>query len=123
MARRAAEGATVSAEDTTRQVAALREELREAIAAGVIAVEPSESGRLRMSEVTRALLAALSKRSADGSTVSLARNAKGDTQITVSVRTGDTVGVDTAAEASAEAVRLYDALRELYPMNAEPTRG
>jgi hypothetical protein len=113
----------VSAEDTARQVAALREELREAIAAGRVSVEPTESGRLRMSEVTRSLLAALSKTGGEHSTVKLTRNAKGDTQIEVSVRTGDTPEVETAADAMAEAVRLYDSLREVYPMNEEPTRG
>jgi hypothetical protein len=112
----------VSAEDTARQVAAMREELRDAIDAGRLQVEPSESGRLRLSEVTRALLAALSKTGGEHSTVKLTRNAKGDTQIEVSVRTGDSPEVETAADAMAEAVRLYDNLREVYPMNAEPAR-
>lgn len=113
----------MSSEETSYQVAALRDELREAIAAGRLQVEPTESGRLRMSEVTRALLAALAKHGGEHSTVKLTRNAKGDTQVEVSVRTGDTEDVVTVDDAAAKAVEVYDRLRLLYPMNGEPTRA
>jgi hypothetical protein len=113
----------MSAEDTARQVAALREELRELVAAGRLQVEPAESGRLRMSDVTRALLAALAKTGGEHSTVKLTRNAKGDTQIEVSVRTGDTEDVVSVDEAAAKAAEVYDRLRLVYPASSEPDRG
>ena len=103
----------MSAEDTTRQVAALREEMRELV----------ESGRLRISEVTRALLAALSKTGGEHSTVRLTRNARGDTQIEVFVSTRATEGVVTVDEAVAQAVEVYDRLRAVYPMSSEPNRA
>lgn len=112
----------MSAEDTARQVAALRDELRELAASGRLQVEPAESGRLRMSDVTRALLAALSKTGGEHSTVKLARNARGDTQVEVSVRTGDTEAIVSVDDAAAKAVEVYDRLRLLYPINTEPRR-
>lgn len=113
----------MSAEDTARELAGLRAELRELIRAGRLDVEPSDSGRLRMSDVTRALLAALSKTGGEHSTVKLTRNAKGDTQIEVSVRTGDTEGVVTVDDAAAKALDVYDRLRLVYPLNTEPDRA
>lgn len=113
----------MSTEDTARQVAALREELRDMLASGRLEAIVPEARSLTRAEIMRGLLAAIGKTGGEHSTVKLTRNAKGDTQIEVSVRTGDTPGVETAADASAEAVRLYDNLRELYPMLTEPGRG
>lgn len=113
----------MSAEDTTRQVAALREELRALVDAGTIRVDDPLRRRVTNAELVRGLIDAVTKTGGEHSTIKLTRNAKGDTQIEVSVRTGDSPEVVTAADAVAEAVRLYDNLRELYPMSAEPTRA
>lgn len=112
----------MSAEDTGRQLAALRDELREFAAAGRLRVDPSDSGRLRLSDVTRALLAAVSKTGGEHSTVRLTRNARGDTQIEVYVRTGDADDVTTVDEAAAKAADVYDRLALVYPHNGGPNR-
>jgi hypothetical protein len=62
-------------------------------------------------------LHALNRGGQDHSTIELSRNAKGDTQIRVSVRTGEG-GVETVDEARAKATEQYEHLRELYPMAA-----
>lgn len=113
----------MSAEDTARQVAALREELRELVASGRIEVAEAGARSITRAEILRGLIAALNKTGGEHSTVRLSRNAKGDTQIEVSVRTGDSPAIETAADASAEAVRIYTNLRELFPMNAGPLDG
>lgn len=113
----------MNSEDTARQVAALREELRELVASGRLQVEPAEPGRVRNAEVLRGLLAALTRTGGEHSTVRISRNARGDTQFEVSVRTGDTAAIASAADAAAEATRLYDNLRELYPLQAGPERA
>lgn len=75
------------------------------------AVVPAEKPkRLTLSEIVVALLA----RGGEHSSVKLSRNAKGDTQIEVTVRSGDQ-DVPTVDEASEKAAELYDALRERYP--------
>lgn len=51
----------------------------------------------------------------DQTTVELSHNAKGDTQIAVQVRTGEDGDVQTWAQASAAATKLYDELRSKYP--------
>lgn len=112
----------MSAEDTARQVAALREELRELVASGRIAVDDAHARSITRAEILRGMLSALNKTGGEHSTIRLTRNAKGDTQIEVSVRTGDSPAIETAADASAEAVRLYENLRELFPMAGGPER-
>jgi hypothetical protein len=72
--------------------------------------------RLTLSEIVTQLLA---RSSGERSTVSLARNARGVTQIEVIVRTGDTEHVRTAADAEREAVAIYDRLRATYPLPPE----
>jgi hypothetical protein len=71
--------------------------------------------RVTLSEVVRALL---ERGSSEHSSVTLSRNARGETQIEVVVRTGDTGGVQTVAEAELLAVAVYDRLRGSYPFNA-----
>jgi hypothetical protein len=73
--------------------------------------------RLTQSEIVERLLHALNRGGQDHSTIELSRNAKGDTQIRVSVRTGEG-GVETVDEARAKATEQYEHLRELYPMAA-----
>lgn len=69
--------------------------------------------RLSLSEIVELLL---SKGGGEHSSVSLTRNAKGETQIEVTVRTGDSGEITTAAQAAAEARTIYDRLRSAYPM-------
>jgi hypothetical protein len=71
--------------------------------------------RLSQSEIVERLLHALNRGGQEHSSVELTRNAKGDTQIRVSVRTGDE-GVETVEQARMKATEQYDHLRDLYPM-------
>jgi hypothetical protein len=74
--------------------------------------------RLTLSQVVESQLAALNRAGGEHSSVKLTRNAKGDTQIEVTVRTGDEAHLMTVADASNQARAIYDALRELYPIAA-----
>jgi hypothetical protein len=77
--------------------------------------------RLTQSQIVERLLHALNRGGQDHSTIELSRNAKGDTQIRVSVRTGEG-GVETVEEARAKATEQYDHLRELYPLAPVTTK-
>jgi len=112
----------VTSEDVSREVRALRGELRAAVADGKVAGEPDKAKRLSLSEILAAHLAAMNRSSSEHSSVRLARNARGDTQVEVVVRTGDSPDVSTVDECAAKAADVYDRLRLIYPMNAEPTR-
>jgi hypothetical protein len=70
------------------------------------------SKRLTLSEIVERLL---SRGSGERSSVSLTRNAKGETQIEVVVRTNDETET-TIDQALAKAVDVYDQLRRQYPM-------
>lgn len=66
--------------------------------------------------LSRALELALSRKTGASSTVTLSRNSKGETQIEVSVATGDGDGLPaTPLAADAEARRIYNRLCEDYP--------
>jgi hypothetical protein len=69
--------------------------------------------RLTLSEIVTQLL---SRSGNERSSITLTRNAKGVTQIEVTVRTGDTEGITTALDAEREAVEIYDRLRATYPL-------
>lgn len=83
-------------------------------AAGEAAPAPK---RMSLSQVVEALL---QKGGSEHSSVTLARNAKGETQIEVVVRTGEAGDVTTIEEAEAAAIAVYDRLRELYAYTATP---
>lgn len=68
--------------------------------------------RMSLSQVVEALL---QRGGSEHSSVTLARNSKGETQIEVVVRTGDTGSVQTIEEAETAAAEVYDRLREKYP--------
>lgn len=73
-----------------------------------------ESGkRLTLSEI---VLHLLQRSGNERSSVALSRNAKGVTQIDVTVRTGDTEGITSALDAEREATAIYDRLRRQYPL-------
>lgn len=80
-----------------------------------MSADPARGKRLSLSEVVELLLA---RNSAERSSVSLARNAKGETQIEVTVRSGETGDVTTAHDCARVARELYDELRLEYPMIA-----
>lgn len=84
--------------------------------------EPGKRRPLRKDDVLAALLARATQTGSEHSSVRLARNAKGDTQIEIVVRSGDSPDIETAAQALAEATRLYDNCRELYPLIVGPAR-
>jgi hypothetical protein len=83
-----------------------------------IELEPRR--RLTLSDVVELLLARPA--AGDHSTIKLTRNSKGDTQIEVSVRTGEP-GIETVEEARAKAEAQYDHLRRLYPLQGLTTGG
>lgn len=76
--------------------------------------EQHRSSRVSLSEVVRLLL---ERQQVERSTVSLTRNAKGETQIEVTVRTAEDGSITTVAEAEAVARDVYDRLRARYPMS------
>lgn len=85
--------------------------------------EPAEAApakRMTLSQVVEALL---QRGGGEHSSVTLSRNAKGETQIEVAVRTGETSGLETIEEAEAAAQAVYDRLRAAYPFGAEPAGG
>jgi hypothetical protein len=57
----------------------------------------------------------LTRGSREHSSVTLSRNAKGETQIEVVVRTGESDEVVTVDDAAAKADATYDRLRRRYP--------
>lgn len=113
----------MSADETAQAVTNLRLWLTELYEAGRIRVDDPRGRRVTNAELVRGLIEAVTKTGGEHSTVKLTRNAKGDTQVEVSVRTGDTPDVQTVDAAAAKAVEVYDRLRLLYPMSTEPTRA
>ncbi len=81
---------------------------------------PAQTKRMTLSHVVELLL---SRSPRDHSSVTLTRNAKGETQIEVVVRTGDDGEVLTADAALAKAIELYDTARERYPSSSPPANG
>jgi len=79
------------------------------------AIEP-EGRRRRALSLSQVVELLLTRESQDHSSVSLTRNAKGETQIEVTVRSSGSGEINTAGEAAREAIRLYDVLRRRYPL-------
>lgn len=78
--------------------------------------EPAEPARrLTLSQIVEQLL---QRGSAEHSSITLARNAKGETQIEVIVRTDERGSVTTLEEAETAAVEIYDRLRAKYAYGA-----
>lgn len=74
-----------------------------------------QAKRLSLSEVTRLLL---ERGGSEHHSVTLTRNAKGETQIEVVVRASDGSPIATPGEAAAVAETVYDELRIRYPFGA-----
>lgn len=86
--------------------------------AAIPATTAPPAKRMTLSEVVERLL---ERGAGASSSVSLTRNAKGDTQIEVVVRTGTDDAIVTIADAEAEACAVYDRLRAKYPMHTAPS--
>lgn len=71
--------------------------------------------RLSLSQIVELLL---TRSAGERSTVSLSRNARGETQIEVTVRTGDDSDVVTVEDAERRAREVYDRLADVYPVHA-----
>lgn len=76
----------------------------------------SSSRRLTLSQIVERLL---TKDEPARSTVTLSRNASGETQIEVAVKVGDDDETPNAEAAAARARAIYDELREAYPSTKE----
>ncbi len=74
--------------------------------------DPTPAKRLSLSQIVELLL---TRSSGERSAVTLTRNAKGETQIEVHVRTGDSGDVLTVEDAEQRATDAYDRLRAKYP--------
>lgn len=81
---------------------------------------PQAPRRMTLSQVVEALL---QRGGGGGSTVSLTRNAKGETQLEVVVRTSEQGDVTTIEEAEQAAQAVYDRLRERYPFGDNAASG
>lgn len=68
--------------------------------------------RLTLSHIVEMLL---SRGAQERSSVTLSRNAKGDTLIDVTVRTGEASGIDSVTDAEQAAREVYNRLRAEYP--------
>lgn len=102
--------------DTAREVALLREELAAFRAAGgpeSIGLDTSKT--VTKTELVRGLLAHLTKTTGATPAVKIGRNAQGLPTFEVSIPAGVIPGIDTPADALAEAMRLYTNLSELLP--------
>lgn len=79
------------------------------------AQDGARAQRLTLSQIVEKLL---ERGGGEHSSVTLSRNAKGETQIEVVVRTAEQGDVQTAADAATVAQQLYDTLRARYPMSS-----
>lgn len=75
--------------------------------------EHAPARRMTLSEIVDRMLTRSGERA--NSTVTLTRNAKGETQIEVEVRTGEG-GIQTIEDASAKAREVYEQARNRYPL-------
>jgi hypothetical protein len=77
--------------------------------------QPERKPRVSLSEIVTMLL---SKGGTEHSSVTLSRNAKGETQIEVVARTGGENGPTTLIEAEEVCVAVYDRIRRRYPLSS-----
>lgn len=84
---------------------------------------PKDAGSGRRMTLSDVVAGLLQRGSSERSSVTLTRNAKGETQIEVVVRTGDTGDVQTITDAEDAARQVYDRLRTAYPFGEAPAIG
>lgn len=77
---------------------------------------PDDAAKPRRVTQGEIIMALLQRGSAQSSSVTLARNAKGDTQFEVVIRTDPDHGIETIDEANTLAQTVYDALATKYPI-------
>lgn len=75
--------------------------------------------RLSLSQILEMVLT----RASDHSTVTLSRNAKGETQIDVQIRTGSQDDITTVEQAEQAARAIYNRLRDEYPLPVKGDEG
>lgn len=85
--------------------------------------EPPKRRTVRKDDVLAALLAAQTRTGPEHSSVTLKTNAKGEPQLEITVRSGESDRVETAADALAEAHRLWVNARELLALSGTPLAG
>lgn len=82
-----------------------------------MATNEQTSAPLRQRDIIRMLL---ERGSSEHSSVTLARNSKGDTTIEVIVRTSDGGEAQSIEDAEALALAVYERLRTTYPFGTAP---
>lgn len=80
------------------------------------AAAPIAATRLTLSRIVELLLAHRGGR--EHSSVTLTRNARGEVQIEVVVRTGDDGDIVTVDQAAAKATELFKTLRQTFPLSS-----
>lgn len=111
----------MNGEDTARQVELLRDELAAFVASGGANALGLGGKTVSKSELVRGMIAALTKTGGEHSTVKIGRNAQGLPTFEVSVRTGESDAIAHAADAAAEALRIWRELDELLPFVKAPS--
>lgn len=81
----------------------------------ITSVEDAEARAVAVYDRLRAMYPAESG-AHEQTTVSLTRNAKGETQVDVQVRSGDDGAVQTGKDVANAVIELYDRMRARYPM-------
>lgn len=77
--------------------------------------DQAKSPRLTLSQIVEKLLA---RGGIEHSSVTLSRNAKGETQIEVVVRTDQPGHIETVEEAETKAAEVFDRLRGRFPLSS-----
>ena len=80
--------------------------------------QDAERDKGRRMTLSRMVEALLERRDHGPSSVTVARNAKGETQLEVVVRTAEGGPITTLEQAEAAACEVYDRLRRRYPMSS-----
>jgi hypothetical protein len=107
-------------DDVFQAVRALRSELTTRFELDQTTGEPTKRRRLTKDDVLAAHLAALAKPAVDHHAVTIKSNSKGETQVEVTVRTDANIGIETPAQAFAEASRIYIQARQAFNMAGIP---
>jgi len=80
--------------------------------------EPTRPKRISLSQIVELIL---TRGAREHSSVTLTRNAKGDTQIEVAIRSGESSEFLTIDAAALKVQELYDQLRARYPLASGKT--
>jgi hypothetical protein len=108
-----------TSDDVLSELRTLHAELVRELRSRLAAAEAGDDKPLKQRDILRSFLTAMENRSGVSSSVVLSRNAKGDAQFEVTVRSGDSPEIVTAADAHREAVRIFDALSLTYKRESD----